>query len=146
MSLMYIIATWIDKIANQLQKLRKVFNDFEKCFTTEGNNHYISQEIVECAMECHLRPAKNRKVIKKCLCCTLDSNLKKYECIIFQMNTKVTKESEHNTGTWHPCLEEHILKGKTYIRIYGFHSYLSRSFLMQLFLHSANCEELTENY
>ncbi|GLV41293.1 uncharacterized protein CBL_04817 [Carabus blaptoides fortunei] len=143
MSLIYIITMWTDRIDKQLENLRKVFDDFEQCFTTEGNQHYFSDEIVEHAMECHLRPAKNKKVKKQCLCCTLDSHLKKYECILFQMNTKVVKETKQNTGTWHPCVEEHILKA---ILAFGKLRGADRGLLKDGEIHVALCESRRKEF
>lgn len=113
-AVMYLLTTWMDKINKKSAKLEKLFDQFQNEFCTEKNNYQMTDKIVNDAMECHLRPAKNKKVKKSlCMICQLDNSLKKYECDIFLMKSKGNNEgNESNKGTWHPSFEERLIKRK----------------------------------
>lgn len=113
-AVMYLLTTWMDKVNNKSSKLKKLFDRFQNELCTVENNYQMNEGIVNDAMECHLRPAKNKKVKKTlCMICQLDNSLKKYECDIFLMKSKGNiEDNESNTGTWHPSFEERLVKCK----------------------------------
>lgn len=113
--LCYIITTWIDKINKHVSKLYSIIKEFEDALDVD-KNFYINDEIIESATDCHLRPNKSTKTKPKtCLCCSLISNLKKYETILFQMISK-KNEKQSNEGNWLPCFEENLLRGKRVLK------------------------------
>lgn len=112
-SVMFMLATWVDKIKKNCNKIYKIFSEFKDQYNVSlnKNQYMLNDKFVNKAMECHLRPTKNKKEKKPlCLCCSLDVNLKKYECVIFQMKGKSNKGNNSNEGTWHPSFEEKLLR------------------------------------
>lgn len=71
----------------------------------------IKEHVVQKATNCHLRPNKNAKDIKKCPVCISNDSLKKYEGTLYHM-TKRTKNFEEMSlqGSWKPTLQELIFR------------------------------------
>lgn len=106
--LVYVLVTWNDKVIGQKKKLQETFKKIYTSFHTDDNNsYYIKEEMINAATDCHLRPRK-KKPTKPCLCCTVDVTLKKYECLLFQMNSK-RNTNQSNEGNWMPSFQERVL-------------------------------------
>lgn len=108
--LVYVLVTWNDKVIELKNKLQEAFKKFYTSLRTdESNSYYIKEEMINDATDCHLRPRKSKKPSKPCLCCMVDIALKKYECLLFQMNSK-RNENQSNDGNWLPSFQERVLK------------------------------------
>lgn len=121
------IYRWWQKVDKSIRNLRDSFKSLKALSSsTENatNSVSFSEDCVNDAVVCHLRPVKQTKgsnTKKKCFMCKIEMEMLNYECLIFLMNTKkintkrkksVDEDENKMEGTWKASEQEIILKSK----------------------------------
>lgn len=110
------IANWDEILTDYRYDLNESINKLFDYNPEQEFKIIIKPNVVNEAMECHLRPQNKKKPIKKkCPICIVNQDLIKYEEKLFRMkkrNTTITEDDNDDglTGNWGPTCEELIIK------------------------------------
>ncbi|XP_044258765.1 E3 ubiquitin-protein ligase SHPRH [Tribolium madens] len=110
-TLIYCIAIWDENISELRETTIDVVNNLYTHCPDDEFKIIISQELVQKATDCHLRPQKKSKSKKKCPVCVANDHLKAYELKLFAMSKRTQNfEDMSLKGSWKPTPEELIFK------------------------------------
>ncbi|KAJ3664999.1 hypothetical protein Zmor_000523 [Zophobas morio] len=111
-SLIYAISSWDDHISNLRENAIQVVNDLYTHCPEDEFQIIVSDELVQKATDCHLRPQKKSKSSKKkCPVCVANDHLKAYEFELFFMGKRTTNfEDMSLKGSWKPTPQELIFR------------------------------------
>lgn len=108
--LRYLISVWDSDISDLRNTTIKSVKSLLTKSSEKEAEFVVTKEIVEKAVDCHLRPQKKNKNKKKCPVCIANEILKQYEYKLFSM-VKRDNDDMSNLGAWKPSREEIALKG-----------------------------------
>uniref|UniRef100_A0A1Y1LAC0 RING-type domain-containing protein n=3 Tax=Photinus pyralis TaxID=7054 RepID=A0A1Y1LAC0_PHOPY len=108
LELLYELAAWDDELIKFRKKTIQLVSEMYS--SEDGKKIEIDENLIFDAMECHLRPEKKSKKVKKCLVCRVSVQMRNYESVLFDMESKSAKADISNKGSWKPSPQELILR------------------------------------
>ncbi|KAK4881219.1 hypothetical protein RN001_004538 [Aquatica leii] len=112
--LLYLVGTWDKKLYDNRDSTIDLLDKMYVYDEEDDNSRFaINEGIVYEAMECHLRPEKEKKTKKNktCLVCSISVQMRKYESVLFEMSKQSEDDNDiSNKGSWKPSPQELVLK------------------------------------